>query len=114
MASSRRAYLRRTRKSRMRDLKHSRAGWCGMISALAALVLFVVSVSFSFFAEGEAQVTAGTLSMIGLVLAVGALIMSIMGIRETKVRPIPPRTGIVLGIIMTIVLGGLYVGGAIY
>ena len=87
MANSRREYFRKTRKSRLRELKHSRTGWCGMVSAIAAAVLFVVSVALSFTAAGEAAFPAGTVSLIGLVLAAGAFVLGIMAVREPKIRP---------------------------
>ncbi|MCC8018035.1 MAG: hypothetical protein LIO39_05450, partial [Lachnospiraceae bacterium] len=75
MASKRREYFRKTRKKRMRDLKHSVTGWIGMISALLAAVLFAVSVGFSFYRGGEAEVLVGSVGLIALVLAAGALIL---------------------------------------
>lgn len=111
MASSRRQYFRKTRKTRLRDLKHSKQGLIGMAASLTAVVLFAVSVSWSFLQAGEAEFQVGSLGLIGLVLAVGALILGILGVREQKVRLAPPRTGIVLGLIMTVVFGGLYAYG---
>ena len=95
----------------MRDLKHYKTGWCGMCCALTSLVLFTVCVVDSVMSSGEAQTMVGTVSLLGLVLAVGGFLLGIFGIREQKVRPIPPRTGLALGLIMTVVLGGLYIGG---
>ncbi|MCD7982358.1 MAG: DUF6142 family protein [Clostridiales bacterium] len=111
MANRRREYFRKTRKTRMRDLKHSKTGWIGTLCALAAAALFLVSVIYSYFCEGEAGFSVGTAGLIGLVLAVGALILGIIGIREPKTRPVPPRTGIILGAVLTAVLGGLYTYG---
>ena len=104
MANSRREYFRKTRKSRLRELKHSRTGWCGMVSAIAAAVLFVVSVALSFTAAGAAAFPARTVSLIGLVLAAG---------REPKIRPLPPRTALILGGILTVVLAALYISGMV-
>ena len=110
MANSRREYFRKTRKSRLRELKHSRTGWCGMVSAIAAAVLFVVSVALSFTAAGEAAFPAGTVS---LMLAAGAFILGIMAVREPKIRPLPPRTALILGGILTVVLAALYISGMV-
>lgn len=111
MANSRREYFRRTRKVRLRELKHSRQGIIAMIAAIAAAVLFVVSVMISYRQNGEGEYYVGSIGLIGLALAAGALILGILGIREPKVRPGAPRTGIVLGAVMTIVLGSLYAAG---
>lgn len=81
------------------------------MSALAAAVLFVVSAVMSFSASGSAGFVAGSISLIGLVLAVGALVLGIMAVREPKVRPIPPRTAMILGGILTVVLAVLYISG---
>ena len=113
MANSRREYFRKTRKSRLRELKHSRTGWCGMVSAIAAAVLFVVSVALSFTAAGEAAFPAGTVSLIGLVLAAGDFVLGIMAVREPKIRPLPPRTALILGGILTVVLAALYISGMV-
>lgn len=111
MASSRRQYFRKTRKTRLRDLRHSKPGVIGMAASLAAAALFAVSVIWSFLDAGNARFQVGSLGLIGLVLAVGALVLGILGVREQKVRLAPPRTGIVLGAAMAVVLGGLYVYG---
>lgn len=111
MANSRREYFRRTRKVRMRDLKHSVTGWLGMISALLSAGLFVVSACFSYYYKGDADLYVGSGGLLALVFAAGAFILGILAVREEKVRPVPPRISLVLGIIMTILLVGLYVCG---
>ncbi|MCD8150383.1 MAG: DUF6142 family protein [Clostridiales bacterium] len=111
MANSRKEYFRRTRKTRMRDLKHSVTGWIGAVAAICAAGLFCVSVGFSFYYGGEAEFFVGTAGLIALVLAAGALVLGILAVREEKVRPVPPRISLVLGVIMTVVLGGLYTYG---
>ncbi|MCD8365847.1 MAG: DUF6142 family protein [Clostridiales bacterium] len=111
MANSRKQYFRRTRKTRMRDLKHSVTGWIGAVAAVGAAGLFLISVSFSYFYGGEAEFLAGTAGLIALVLAVGAFVLGILAVREEKVRPAPPRISLVLGLIMTILLAGLYTYG---
>ena len=112
MVNSRREYFRKTRKTRLRELKHSKTGWCGTTAALLAAALFIVSVVLSYVSAGD-DFLAGSFSLIGLVLAVGAFVLGIMAVREPKVRPIPPRTAIVLGGIMTVVLAGLYISGMV-
>ncbi|MCC8152367.1 MAG: hypothetical protein LIO96_13240 [Lachnospiraceae bacterium] len=104
MANSRKEYFRRTRKTRMRNLNHSVTGWIGA-------GLFCVSVGLSFYYGGEAEFFVGTAGLIALVLAAGALVLGILAVREEKVRPVPPRISLVLGLIMTVVLGGLYTYG---
>lgn len=84
-----------------------------MAAALLAAVLFVISVVLSYRSAGDAGFPAGSVSLIGLVLAVGALVLGIMAVREPKVRPVPPRTAIILGGIMTVVLAGLYISGIV-
>ena len=84
-----------------------------MMAAFLAAVLFIVSVVLSYTSAGDAGFPAGSVSLIGLVMAVGALVLGIMAVREPKVRPIPPRTAIALGGIMTVVLAGLYVSGIV-
>ncbi len=84
-----------------------------MAAALLAAALFAVSVALSYTSSGDADFLAGSFSLIGLVLAVGAFILGIMAVREPKTRPIPPRTAIALGGIMTVVLAGLYISGMV-
>ncbi len=111
MASSRREYFRRTRKVRMRELSHSRPGWIGLICGLAAGVVFLIAVALSFQNEGEALFYVGSAGLIALILSLGGLILGIMGVREEKVRPVPPRISIVVGAAMSALLAGLYIYG---
>lgn len=111
MANSRREHFRKNRASRLRELKRSRQGIIAMISAILALILFVMSVMKSFKEYGEGTFEVGSIGLIGLVCAAGALIMGILAIREPKVRLFAPRTGIILGAVMAIVLGGLFASG---
>ncbi len=111
MSKSRREYFRRTRKVRMRDLSPSKSGWTGLICGLGSLLLFWISVILSFFSEGDASFYVGSISLIGLVLAIGAIVMGIMGTREEKVRPVTPRISIGAGVVMTVLLVGLYIYG---
>ncbi|MCD7922225.1 MAG: DUF6142 family protein [Clostridiales bacterium] len=111
MANRRREHFRKTRKTRMRDLKHSKTGWIGMLCACAAAALFLVLIVYSFLHGGDAGFQVGSAGLIGMVLAVGALILGIFAIREQRVRPVPPRISIILGAVMTAVLGGLYTYG---
>ena len=55
----------------------------------------------------------GTVSLIGLVLAAGAFVLGIMAVREPKIRPLPPRTALILGGILTVVLAALYISGMV-
>ncbi|MCD8230622.1 MAG: DUF6142 family protein [Clostridiales bacterium] len=111
MASRRREYFRKTRKVRMRDLKHSVTGWLGMISALLSAGLFVVSVCFSYYYKGDADIYVGSVGLLALVLAAGAFVLGILAVREEKVRPVPPRMSLALGMVMTVLLVGLYAYG---
>ena len=89
MASNRRKYFRRTRKTRMRDLKHSPT------------------------ASGEGGYKVGGLGLIGLILALGALLCGIFAVKEPKIRPLLPRLGIVFGAVLTVGLGGMYIFGLV-
>ncbi|MCD8300307.1 MAG: DUF6142 family protein [Clostridiales bacterium] len=111
MSKSRRDYFRRTRKVRMRDLSPSKSGWTGLICGLASVLLFWISVIFSFLDAGDAQVYVGGIGLIGIVLSVGAIVMGFMGTREEGSRPAAPRVSIALGVIMTVLLVGLYIYG---
>ncbi|MCC8082139.1 MAG: hypothetical protein LIO80_09065 [Lachnospiraceae bacterium] len=111
MANRRRTYFRKTRKTRLRNLKHSKTGWIGMLCACAAAALFLVSVIYSFLHAGDAGFQVGSAGLIGMVLAVGSLVLGIFAIREQKVRPVPPRISLILGAVMTAMLGGLYTYG---
>ncbi len=111
MAKSRREYFRRTRKVRMRELKSSKTGWIGLACGLAAALLFLIVVILSYRRAGDALFYVGTVGLIGLVLAVGGLILGIMGVREEGVRPIPPRSSVVVGAGMTVLLAVLYFVG---
>ncbi len=95
----------------MRDLKHSTPGWIGTASALASLGLFVGSVWRSFCRGGEAGVYAGSLGLLALVLAAGAVALGILALREGRVRPLPPRVSLGLGLVLTLGLIGLYAYG---
>ena len=61
MASNRRKYFRRTRKTRMRDLKHSPTGILSFCTAMAALAVFLTAVVQSFLASGEGGYKVGGL-----------------------------------------------------
>lgn len=114
MANNRRKYFRRTRKSRMRELKQSPTGLLSLASALAAVIFFAVSVIRSYQASGEADFSVGSFGLIGLILALGAWILGALCLREKNVRPFPPKTGITLGVILTLALGGMYTYGFIW
>ena len=109
MASNRRKYFRRTRKTRMRDLKHSPTGILSFCTAMAALAVFLTAVVQSFLASGK----VGGLGLIGLILALGALLCGIFAVKEPKIRPLPPRLGIVFGAVLTVGLGGMYIFGLV-
>ena len=113
MASNRRKYFRRTRKTRMRDLKHSPTGILSFFISMTALVVFCTAVSQSFQVSGEGGYKVGGLGLVGLILALGALICGIFAVKEPKIRPLPPRLGIVFGAVLTVGLGGLYIYGLI-
>ena len=51
--------------------------------------------------------------MIGLILALGALLCGIFAVKEPKIRPLPPRLGIVFGAVLTVSLGGMYIFGLV-
>lgn len=110
MANSRRKYFRKTRKTRLRDLKHSVQGLIGMGASAASAILFIGIVAASFRHAGDAAYAVGSLGLISLVLSAGALVLGIFAIREPKVRPLAPRVSIGLGAVMTVVLGCLYIG----
>ncbi len=111
MASSRREYLRRTRKVRMRELHHSVTAWIGLSCGCGAAFLFVLAVILAYRLGGEARYSVGSLGLFGLILSVGGLVLGILGLREEKVRPLPPRFSVAVGGGMTLVLVILYVIG---
>lgn len=111
MANTRRKHFRQTRKSRMRDLKHSPTGFLSLASALAALVLLCASVVKSYQMSGEGDFYVGSFGLLGLVLALGAWVFGALCMKEKNVRPFPRKTGIILGVILTFVYGGMYVYG---
>ena len=110
MASNRRKYFRRTRKTRMRDLKHSPTGILSFCTAMAALAVFLTAVVQSFLASGEGGYNVGG---IGLILALGAVLCGIFAVKEPKIRPLLPRLGIVFGAVLTVGLGGMYIFGLV-
>ena len=112
MASNRRKYFRRTRKTRM-DLKHSPTGILSFCTAMAALAVFLTAVVQSFLASGEGGYKVGGMGLIGLILALGALLCGIFAVKEPKIRPLPPRLGIVFGAVLTVGLGGMYIFGLV-
>ena len=103
MASNRRKYFRRTRKTRMRDLKHSPTGILSFCTAMAALAVFLTAVVQSFLASGEGGYKVGGLG----------LICGIFAVKEPKIRPLLPRLGIVFGAVLTVGLGGMYIFGLV-
>lgn len=111
MSSSRRKHFRETRKSRLRELKRSRTGVVGMVSSLAAALFFACAVVLSAVQSGAAGFEAGTLGLLGLVLACGGFALGILAIREPKVRPAAPRTAIALGCVLMLALVLFYVYG---
>ncbi len=111
MSKSRRDYFRRTRKVRLRDLHHSKAGWMGLAAGLASFVMFWISVILSYANGGDAKYYVGALGLIGLVLAVGGLVMSVMGAKEEGARPITPRIGVAVCVVMMIMYAVLYICG---
>lgn len=111
MANRRREHFRKTRKTHIRDLKHSKTGWIGMLCAWAAAALFVLSAVYSFLYDGDAGIQAGSAGLVGFVLAAGSLVLGILAVREPKVRPVPPRVSLILGAVMAAVFGGLYTYG---
>lgn len=111
MANNRRKYFRRTRRSRMRDLKHSRNGWIACTFGLIAVIFAVISVVQSFQKSGDAGYQVGSLGLFGLIFAAGALVIGILSMKEHNVRPMPRKTGVALGAVFTIVLGGMYIYG---
>lgn len=113
MASKRKEYFRRTRKSRMRDLKHSPTGILSLISALLSAACLGAAVVKSYQMSGGADYVTGSLCLVGLVLAVGGWILGALGMREPNIRPVPPKTGIALGVILTFALGSMYAYGMI-
>lgn len=113
MASKRREHFRKTRKARLRGLKYSPTGITALACALAAAVFFAASVVQSYRMSGEGDYLVGACCLIGLVLAVGGWILGVFSMREADIRPFAPRIGFALGIVLTIVLGGMYIYGII-
>lgn len=111
MANNRRKYFRRTRRSRMRDLKHSKNGWIACVFGILAFIFAIVSIIRSFQHSGEAGFQVGSLGLFGLIFAAGALVIGILSMRERNVRPMPRKTGVILGAVFTVVLGGMYIYG---
>ena len=95
-------------------MKQSPTGLLSLSSALAAVIFFAASVVKSYRMSGEADFSVGSFGLAGLILALGAWILGAMCLREKNVRPFPPKTGIVLGVILTLALGGMYTYGWIW
>ncbi len=111
MANSRREYLRRTRKVRMRERSHSWPGWIGLLCGLAAALLSLLAVIFSYRAVGDAAFFVGSMALFALILSVGGLVLGIMGMQEEDVRPIPPRIATAVCAGMSVLLFVLYTNG---
>ena len=73
----------------------------------------VTAVVQSFLASGEGGYKVGGLGLIGLILALGALLCGIFAVKEPKIRPLLPRLGIVFGAVLTVGLGGMYIFGLV-
>ncbi len=113
MANGRKAYFRRTRKARMRGLKHSACGWCGFVFALVAIGLLGYSLLESYRMEGNAQLYVGIYGLLGFVCALAAVVLGALGVRQKQVRPTIPKSGLVLGILMSAACIALFVYGCI-
>ena len=113
LSSNRRKYFRRNRKAIRRDQTQSVTGVLSGSFGLLALILFAFSVGLTFRKGGSAGFLLGTAGLFGLVLAVGAFVLGILAFREKNIRPIPPRTGMVLGGIFAVVYIGLYIYGCL-
>lgn len=111
MANNRRKYFRRTRKTRMRDLKQSPAGILSFCAAAAACAAFCAAVILSFRANGQAEVFVGGIGLVGLVLSAGAFACGILAVKEPKIRPLAPRCGLTMGAVMTAVFVCMYAYG---
>ena len=113
MANNRRKHFRQTRKSRMRDLRQSPTGLLSFACAVAAALFFGAAITVSYRMSGDGDFIVGSFGLVGFILALGAWVLGVLCMKEKNVRPLPPRTGIVLGVILTFALGGMYVYGAL-
>ena len=113
LSSNRRKYFRRNRKAIRRDQTQSVTGVLSGSFGLLALILFVVSVRMTFREGGSAGFLLGTVGLFGLVFAAGAFALGILAFREKNIRPIPPRTGVILGGILVVVYIGFYIYGCL-
>ena len=114
MAKNRREHFRKTRKSRMRDLKQSPTGVLSMVCALAAAGLVLAAVIVSYMADGSGQYLVGGLAGTGLVLAAGAFALGIFCKRTQEgIRPLPPNTGIRLGAVLSVFLIVVFIMGCV-
>ena len=112
MASNRRKYFRKNRKALRREQKPSLNGILSAIFGWIAAGAFAASVIRSFQESGGSGWLVGTAGLIGLVFAVGAIWIGGYALRkEQKIRKMPPKMGIALGVIFTIVYCALYLYG---
>lgn len=113
MASNRREYYKKNRKRIKRDLKNTLNGVLSACFGWAAVVLFLVGIGRSFVHDGAAGVLLGTMGLLGLVLAIGGVIMGFFAFKEPNIRPALPRLGMITGGILTVVYIVLYIVGAV-
>ena len=113
MASNRREYYRQNRKRIKRDLKNTLNGVLSACFGGVGALLFFVGSGRSFSQAGAAGVLLGGIGLIGLVFAVGAVVMGYFAFKEPNIRPALPRLGMILGGILTVVYVVLYIMGAV-
>lgn len=85
------------------EKKHSRRGILALVLAILSVVLGIVMVAISFAHKGNGSVYLGSCGMLGLLLAMAALVLAVLSMREDKSYKLYPVAGLISGIIA---LGG--------
>lgn len=112
MASNRKKHFKEARKLERKEQKPSVNGILAAVFGWISAAAFAVSVVRSFQEAGESGFLIGIAGLLGLVFALGAIAMGAYALRrEEKIRKMPPKMGITLGIIFTLVYCALYLYG---
>lgn len=90
---------------------HSIRGIISITLAVASLAICVWMFWCSYNSRGNADIYVGSVGILGFFVAVAAMIVSIMSIREPETFRVVPYTSLGLSLATTAIWVALYVGG---
>ena len=95
------------------DLKNSTIeGLISLLLSFLSLVIAGAAVYAAYVRAGNAGYLVGVLMIASLIIAIAGIIFGILGFKNRrKIRHYMERRGLILGIVMVLLLIGLYVWG---